>query len=231
MIVDLNLKGKQVVVAGGGREATRKVEALLFQDCEIVILSETFSGKIKTWQREGRVLLKQERISAGNFLKDYNRLILVMAATDDKQLNRKIVEAAKKFRCYAYAVDDPEISDFNHPSVMNIRESVQIAVSTGGKSPLMAKTIREKIESPLKQLIPREDELKIQLQHRLRNKIKSYLSTSGKRKQFLESIVFNDEINQLLAQGELKTAETRVLDVLKNQNKQGKPGDSTFSKC
>jgi precorrin-2 dehydrogenase len=217
VIVDLNLKGRQVVVVGGGREATRKVEALIFQDCEIIVFSEKFSEEIKAWEREGRVLLKQGRISRGDFLNDYNRLILVMSATDDKQLNRQIVEAAKKLRCFAYAVDDPEVSDFNHPSVMNVHESVQIAISTGGKSPLMAKQIRKKIEPALRDLIQKEDILKVQLQFRLRETIKTVLSTPDKRKQFLESILFNTEINQLLSEEDLEAAEILALDRLKKQ--------------
>ncbi|MDA0690475.1 MAG: bifunctional precorrin-2 dehydrogenase/sirohydrochlorin ferrochelatase [Nitrospinae bacterium] len=217
MIVDLNLKGRQVVIAGGGKEATRKVEALLFQDCEIIVHSEKFSKKIKALEKNGRVLLKQGRISEGSFLNDYHRLILVMAATDDKQLNRKIVEESKKLRCFAYAVDDPEVSDFNHPSVMNIHKSVQIAISTGGKSPLMAKQIRKKVEPVLNDLIKKEDVLKIQLQFLLREKIKAVLSTPDARKQFLESILLNTEINQLLAEEKLEDAETLALDELKKQ--------------
>lgn len=217
MIVDLNLKGKQVVVAGGGREAARKVEALLFQDCEIIVHSEKFSEAFEVWEKNGRVLLKPGRISEGDFLNRYDRLILVMAATDDKPLNRKIVEAAKTLRCYAYAVDDPTVSDFNHPSVMNVRESVQIAISTGGKSPLMAKQIRKKIEPVLNDLIEKEDVLKIELQYRLREKIKSRLPTADKRKEFLESLLCNEEINRLLARGELETAEIRAWDVLKSR--------------
>jgi precorrin-2 dehydrogenase/sirohydrochlorin ferrochelatase len=217
MIVDLNLKGRQVIITGGGREATRKADALIYQNCEVIIFSEQFSEEIKAWEKEGRVLLKQGRIFDGEFLKDYDRLILVVAATDDRQLNRKIIETAKKFRCYAYAVDDPEVSDFNHPSVMNIHESVQIAISTGGKSPLMAKQIRKKIEPVLHDLITKEDVLKIQLQYRLREKTKTFLPTPDKRKNFLESILFNTEINQFLAEEKLEEAENLALDWLKKE--------------
>lgn len=217
MIVDLNLKGRQVIITGGGREATRKADALIYQNCEIIVFSEAFSKEIKVWEKKGRVLLKQGRIFDGEFLNDYDRLILVMAATDDKQLNRKVVEAAKKLRCFAYAVDDPEVSDFNHPSVMNIHESVQITISTGGKSPLMAKQIRKKIKPVLHGLITKEDVLKIQLQFRLRETIKTILPTPDKRKRFLESILFNTEINRLLAEENLEAAESLALNGLKKR--------------
>ena len=58
MIIDLNLKGRQVVIAGGGLEATKKVEALLSQDCEIFVHAESFSSEINDWQKEGRVQVK-----------------------------------------------------------------------------------------------------------------------------------------------------------------------------
>ena len=58
-----------------------------------------------------------------------------MATTNDRALNRKIVEKARKMKSYAYASDDPEVSDFAHPSVINVADTVQIAISTGGSSP------------------------------------------------------------------------------------------------
>ncbi len=206
-----------MIVVGGGREGTRKVEALLFQDCELHVLAEKYSEKIRDWEKEGKIHLQPGKVTGGDFLKTYERLILVMAATDDKQLNRTIVEAAKNLRCFAYAVDDPDVSDFNHPSVMNVHESVQIAISTGGKSPLMAKQLRKKLEPVLQELIGKEDVLKVQLQFRLREKIKTVLSTPDKRKMFLESVLFDTKINQLLAEENLEAAETLALDKLKKQ--------------
>lgn len=216
MIVDLNLKGKQVVIAGGGREATKKAEAILSQDCEIFVHSENFSIEMTSWEKEGRVQVRPGRFSGGEFLKDYNRLILVMAATDDKALNRKIVDAAKQLRCYAYAVDDPEVSDFNHPSVMNFHDTVHVAISTGGKSPLMAKILREKIKPVLGKCIQHQDVLKIELQGRLRKEAIKTLSTPEDRKQFLTSIITNEEVNLYLEQDDLASAENLALELLKS---------------
>jgi precorrin-2 dehydrogenase/sirohydrochlorin ferrochelatase len=214
MIIDLNLKGRQVVIAGGGREATKKAETILSQDCEIFVHAENFSNEITSWEKEGRVQVRPGRFSGGEFLKGYDRLILVMAATDDKTLNRKIVDSAKQLRCYAYAVDDPKVSDFNHPSVMNFYNSVQVAISTGGKSPLMAKTIKQKIKPVLENCIEHNDILKIDLQTRLREVAKKTIPTPEGRKQFLTSIIANEKINRLLGKDDLKAAETLALDLL-----------------
>lgn len=216
MIIDLNLKGRQVVIAGGGREATKKAEAILSQDCEIIVHSENFSDEITRWEKEDRVQVRPGRFSGGGFLEGYDRLILVMAATDDKPLNRKIVAAAKQLRCYAYAVDDPDVSDFNHPSVMNFHDTVQVAISTGGKSPLMAKTLREKIKPELDKCIQPKDILKIELQSRLRKEAMKNLPTPDDRKRFLISIIENEEVNRLLEQDDIVAAEALALDLLGN---------------
>jgi len=214
MIIDLNLKGRQVVIVGGGREATQKTEALLSQDCEIYILAESFSSEITLWGKSGKVQLKPGHISEGAFLNSYDRLILVMAATDDKALNRKIVDSAKQLRCYAYAVDDPEVSDFNHPSVMNFHDTVQVAISTGGKSPLMAKTLKQKIQPVLEKCIQHEDILKIELQSRLREEAMKTIPTPKGRKQFLTSLLVDEKVNRLLEQDDLEAAETLALKLL-----------------
>ena len=85
------------------------------------------------------------KLKDASFLSSYKPFV-VMACTNDRQLNRKIVKKAKTMKCYAYASDDPEISDFAHPSVINIEDAVQIAVSTGGKSPAMARKIKLEAE-------------------------------------------------------------------------------------
>ncbi len=216
MIIDLNLKGRQVVIAGGGREATKKVDAILSQDCEIFVHAETFSSDISCWEKEGKVQLKPGVLSGGDFLQNYDRLILVMAATDDKALNRKIVDFAKQLRCYAYAVDDPEVSDFHHPAIINFHDTVQVAISTGGKSPLMAKTLKQKIAPLLEKCIRQEDILKIELQSRLREQALKTLPTPEERKQFLTGIIDNREVNRYLEQDDLAAAEKLALKLLDN---------------
>ncbi len=214
MIIDLDLKGKQVVVIGAGKEARRKVDSLFTQDCEIIVVAERIGEEISKWSDAGKLTLKQMKVSDGKFLNDYDRLILVMAATDDTPLNRRIVDAAKKLRCYVYSVDDPEYSDFSHPAVLNLHDTVQVAVSTGGKSPLMAGRIRQKTEAVLKEVIGKDDILKIHLQERLRPQAKQHLSSPEKRKQFLEMILDHAEINGLLAEDHLDAAEALARKIL-----------------
>ena len=152
LIVDLHLKGNLVIVVGSGNEGMKKVSSLLTQDCEILVISSNSNPQITKYVKQGKIKFKKIKLNSASFLSKY-KPYLVMATTTDRALNRKIVEKARKMKTYAYASDDPEISDFSHPSVINIGDVVQIAISTGGKSPLMGKTLREKVEPIIKNSI------------------------------------------------------------------------------
>jgi len=163
LIVDLNLKGNLVIVVGGGEEGLKKVNSLLTQDCKILVVSDKVNRKLSSFIKRKKIRFKKIKLKDADFLSKYKPL-LVMAATDDKRLNRKIVQKAKKMRCYAYAADDPEVSDFAHPSVINIQDTVQVAISTGGKSPAMARKLKLQAEKVFKKIVKKEDIYQIRLQ-------------------------------------------------------------------
>lgn len=213
VIVDLNLRGELVIVVGAGQEGLKKVNSLLTQDCKILVVSDSASTQITNYAKKGKIEFKKTRLDSADFLDDYEPL-LVMAATDDKHLNRKIVQKAKKKRCYAYAADDPEFSDFAHPSVINIEDTVQIAISTGGRSPAMARKIKLKAEKIFKEIIDKEDIYQIKLQKIARDMAKEKIPTTPERKKFLYSILNSNKIKQLLKEGNLQTAQKEMIKVL-----------------
>ena len=138
-----------------------------------------------------------------------------MATTTDKTLNKKIVEKAKKMKSYAYASDDPEISDFAYPSVINIQNTVQIAISTGGSSPIMAKKIKSKAETFFQKNISEYDINQIKLQKFARGMAKQKLSTPLDRKKFLYSIMNDKRVKELLKDEKYKIAQTQVKKILR----------------
>ncbi|KMP11242.1 hypothetical protein UR09_03910 [Candidatus Nitromaritima sp. SCGC AAA799-A02] len=208
MIVDLNLKGRQVLVVGGGNEAARKVEALLTQDCEVIVVAERVAESIQGHAKNGKITLETRSVEEGGLLDSYDRLVLVLAATDDRELNRRIVLAAKNRGCFGYAADDPEASDFSHPAVINIEDTVQVAISTGGKSPLMLKGLREKVEPIIKNAMDQKILQQIRLQDRMRTAAKNVLPSPEQRKQFLTSIRDDAQVNRFLEADRLEEAET-----------------------
>lgn len=213
MIVDLNLRGKLVIVVGAGQEGLKKINSLLTQDCKILVISDSVNTQITNYIKKGKIEFKKIRLSNANFLDDYEPF-LVMAATDNKELNRKIVQKAKKKRCYAYAADDPDFSDFAHPSVINIEDTVQIAISTGGRSPAMARKIKLKAEKIFKKIIDKEDIYQIKLQKIARDMAKEKIPTTLERKKFLYSVLNSKKIKQLLKEGNLQTAQKEMIRIL-----------------
>ncbi|MFB5598131.1 MAG: bifunctional precorrin-2 dehydrogenase/sirohydrochlorin ferrochelatase, partial [Nitrosopumilaceae archaeon] len=129
---------------------------------------------------------------------------------------RKIVEKAKKMDCLAYASDDPEVSDFSHPSVINIEDIIQVAVSTGGKSPVMAKRIKSQAEKIFKKTIKKEDILQIKLQEIARSQAKKKIPTQKERKKFLYTVINDKDIKQLIKENNLKKAQKRAMVILKD---------------
>ena len=216
LIVDLNLKGNLVIVVGGGQEGLKKINSLLTQDCKILLISDETNKQIDNYVKQNKIVFKKMKLENANFLTKYNP-ILVMATTDDKKLNRKIVEKAKKMRCYAYAADDPAVSDFSHPSVINIEDTVQIAVSTGGRSPAMARKIRMKAEEVFKKIITKEDIYQIRLQEFARSSAKSKIATPLERKKFLYGVINDNQVKQLIKEGNFKKAQKRVMEMLESK--------------
>ena len=214
LIVDLHLKGNLVIVVGSGNEGVKKVNSLLTQDCEILVISNSPNSQIEKYAKQGKIKFKKIKLNDVNFLSKY-KPYLVMATTSDRTLNRKIVEKARKMKSYAYASDDPEISDFAHPSVINIADTVQVAVSTGGSSPAMARKIKLKAESFFKKNISSEDIYQIKLQKFARSEAKQVISAQLDRKKFLYAIMNDKRVKELLKEGKYKKSQTRVKKMLK----------------
>ncbi len=214
--MDLNLKENLVIVVGGGTEGLRKVNSLLTQNCKILVISDKINTQLSKYVKEKKIGFKKIKLKNTSFLSKY-KPFLVMAATDDKQLNRKIVEKAKKMRCYVYAIDDPKVSDFSHPSVINIEDTVQIAISTGGKSPAMARKLRIQAEKIFKKIVNKEEIYQIKLQQIVRNAAKEKISTQKERKKFLYSVLNDMTIKQLIKDEKLEKAQNRAMLMLRRQ--------------
>ena len=203
-----------MIVVGSGNEGVKKVNSLLTQDCKILVISDKLNSQIERYVKQGKIKFKKTKLKDALFLSKY-KPYLVMATTSDRMLNRKIVEKARKMKSYAYASDDPEISDFAHPSVINIADTIQIAISTGGSSPAMARKIKLKAEPFFKKNISNEDIYQIKLQKFARFEAKQVLSTQLDRKKFLYAVMNVKRVKGLFKEGKYKLSQVRVKKMLK----------------
>lgn len=216
MLIDLNLDKKTVIVVGGGAEAYRKTQSFVDSGAKIWVISKDFSYGVQKLGEEKKVaLLKAEIQNAKTFVESLNpKPDVFLAVTNNPKLNLELIKSAKSVDCMVYSVDNPALSDFILPAVAKIGD-VKIAVSTGGKSPAMARVLRERIEK----LVTTEDLLEIELQAKVRSILKDKVSDSKNRSKVLREILNNDNIRQALRKGKLQEAEESALKLLKETQK------------
>jgi precorrin-2 dehydrogenase/sirohydrochlorin ferrochelatase len=169
--------------------------------------------QIKNYLLKKKIKFKKVELTKTDLLSNF-KPYLVMATTDNKSLNRKIVKHAKKLGCLAYASDDPKVSDFSHPSVINIEDTVQVAISTGGRSPAMARKLRMEAEKVFKKLVNKDDIYQIKLQEIARKAAKRKISSQKERKKFLYSVLNDKRIKQLIKDDQPQKAQKRAMLML-----------------
>ena len=141
---------------------------------------------------------------------------MIITTTNDRKINQKIINAAKKKNIIVYSSDNPEDSDFSNPAIIDFENMVQIAIFTGGKSPIMSKKIKEKSEKVLKKIITKEDIAQIKIQKIARKLAKEVIPTQEQRRECLRSIMSDNEVDQLIKDGQVKKAEKRAIAILRN---------------
>ena len=217
LIVDLNLDNKHVVVLGGGTEGVRKVRGLLGQNCKITVISNHLSQYLMALEKQGQINTVKTQIKDAGILENYKNVFLLLASTNNKTLNRELVERGRAMGSFVYASDDPRYSDFSYTSIINIEGIIQIAISTFGKSPIMARRIRIKLERLLNKAIKKEDIQNAKLQEFARSAAKEKLETVVKRKEFLYSLIRDKHIQNLIKEDRFQEAKSATLVLLENQ--------------
>ncbi len=215
MIVDLNLQDKIVIVIGGGNEAQKRINSLLNQNCEIIVISDSVNSQINKLVKDKKIRLKKQKIQDTKFISKF-KPDMIITATNDKKINQKIINTAKKNKIIAYSSDNPEDSDFSNPAIIDFEHIIQIAIFTGGRSPAMSKKIRIQSEKIFKKIITKEDIDQIKIQQIARTLAKSKIDTQIRRKIFLKNIMSDNEIKQLIKDGRPKLAENRVITILRD---------------
>ena len=137
----LDLQGQGCLVVGGGQVGERKVKTLMECGAVVHLVSPELTPFLEAVVRQGRV-----RLLAPEFLPEHlEGMFLVIGATDDPEANQRISRAAQSRNLLCNIVDKPRECNFIVPSQVH-RGDLVIAVSTGGRSPALAKKIRQELE-------------------------------------------------------------------------------------
>jgi precorrin-2 dehydrogenase/sirohydrochlorin ferrochelatase len=138
----VNLQGQKAVVVGGGNVAERKIQTLLLCAAVVHVVSRDLTGTLQRYVAENKITYLGDAFRESQL----DGAFMVIAATDDPELNRKVSLAAKRQNLLINAVDQPEDCNFIVPSILR-RGDLIIAVSTSGKSPALARKIRQELEA------------------------------------------------------------------------------------
>ena len=215
LIIDLHLNGKIVVIVGAGNEALKRVKSLENETCQIIVIGEKPSLEIRRLARTKKLTLKKTKLTSSFFLKKYNPF-LVIASTTDHLLNQNIVQTARKMKILAYASDSPESSDISYLSLIDIKKTIKVAISTGGSSPIMAKKIKSKTEICLQKNISNQDIQLIKIQKFARSESQKFITTQAERKKFLYALMNDKRVKELLKDEKYKAIQTVIKKMVKD---------------
>ncbi|MGB0855900.1 MAG: precorrin-2 dehydrogenase/sirohydrochlorin ferrochelatase family protein [Nitrosopumilus sp.] len=215
MIVDLNIQNKTAIVIGGGNEAEKRINSLLKQNCEILVISDSVNTEIKKLVKTKKIKLKTQKIQNTKFISEIKPNIII-TTTNDKKLNQKIINSAKRKKIIVYSSDNPDDSDFSNPAIIDFEGIIQIAIFTGGQSPAMSRKIKVKAEGIFKKIISHEDISHIKIQKMARKLAKETIDTQSQRKEYLHNVMTDNTIDQLIKDGQIKKAENRAAILLRN---------------
>ena len=140
--VYLNLRGRRCVIVGGGTVAEGKISRLLDSGAEIRVVSPDVTSGIRQFVADGAVLWEQRSYCEG----DLEGVFIAIAATNVREVNRRIFDEAEERGVMLNAVDDPPNCSFIAPSIVQ-RGPVTLAISTGGVSPALARKLRESLQT------------------------------------------------------------------------------------
>lgn len=187
-------------MVGGGKVAERKVETFLEFGASVTVVAPELTPRLSDLAEEGII----EHAAWTYEPADLDGAFLVVAATDDTQVNKAVFAEARRRGVLVNVVDVPELCTFFVPAMVR-RGDLVISVSTSGKSPAMARRIREELES---RFGPHYGEL-AELLGELRDEVKARYSDMAERNQAYVRILDSDVLD-LLARGEKDEAVQRA---------------------
>ena len=176
----MNIKGQPWLVVGGGGVAVRKVMLLLRAGGELTVVAPELCDELKRSQQAGDISYIQRNFEPA----DIDAKHIVIAATDNEQVNVQVSTLCRARGIPVNVVDNPKLCGFIMPSMID-RSPVQIAISTGGTSPVLARVLRARLET----LIPSAYGRLAMLLDEFRGRVKAQFGASNNIRRFWEQIL------------------------------------------
>jgi siroheme synthase-like protein len=176
----LDVENRSAVIIGGGNVCARKAETMMRYGARVTVVAPRVTEEIEQWAREGCLSVRRKKYDHS----DLEGANIVIASTDDQYVNEQIAFDCRARRIPVNVVDVTPLCEFIVPAIIE-SGSVQIAVSTGGRSPALARTLKEDLQ---RFIGPEYSEVNDVL-GTLRDGAKRVLPTDVDRKRFFDGII------------------------------------------
>ncbi|MGL6620847.1 siroheme synthase CysG [Aeromonas veronii] len=206
------LDNKPVLLVGGGEVAERKARLLLDAGAYLTVVAPELDPELAELAANGSI-----EWLAGEFApQQLAGKWLVVAATDRREVNALVYQSANQARIFANVVDDPKRSSFIMPSIID-RSPLMVAISSGGKAPVLARLLREKLEA----LLPQHLGAVATFAGSLRERVKARFASMGERRRFWERLLGADRLGQALARGDHASAHQLADSLFADESQTG----------
>jgi len=184
----LDIEERNVVIIGGGNVCARKAETMMKYGARVTVVSPELTDEIEQWATDGCLAIRRKPYEEA----DLDGAHIVIASTDDQSVNEQIAADCRARRIPVNVVDVTPLCEFIVPAIIE-KGSIQIAVSTGGKSPALARTLKEDLNRAIG---PEYAEVNDALGS-LRDGAKKVLPTDIDRKRFFDAIIASGVLEML----------------------------------
>lgn len=210
------LKDRPVLVIGAGDIAARKIMLLRRAGARVRLVAREIAPEIAEQVESGDITVLAEEFDEAQI----DTVFLVVAATDDAELNQRVFAAADARQRLVNVVDNPPLCSFIFPSIVD-RSPLMVAISSSGSAPVLARLLREKIEALLPTNLGRMAQAASYWRHHLQTR----LTSVAERRRFWERVFTGRFASQMLAGNE--AAAQQALEDELNQPER-RTGDITL---
>lgn len=197
------------LVVGGGDVAARKIELLLKTTTSITVMSETLAPSVARLVQENKLTHLAHNYQTG-FLNGIN---LVIAATDNTQVNKAVYDEATPLNILTNVVDQPQLCTYITPAIID-RSPMIIAMSSSGSAPILLRMLREQIEKMLPSGYGKLADFSL----KFRDHVKARVKGIRNRRTFWETTL-RGRIGQDILAGNSQNAEQQLIQSLKEEIK------------
>lgn len=202
--VHLDINNRKVLVVGGGSVGTRKVKTLLDCGARVTVVSPEVSRQLRELAASGDIKLAERSYQS----EDLNGVFVVIGATDDETLNQQISSDADRLNTLCNIADRPEVCNFILPSIVQ-RDDLVITISTSGKSPALAKKLRQALENQFGE----EYGTLLQLMGAIRKKLLQQTHEPEVHKPLFEQLI-NSDLIVMIQESEVEKIDSLLFEVL-----------------